>query len=189
MIDSLLSQVKVETLYYFYSAIFQGFAAMFTLILMFVIYYFEKSDRRRYYYEQELEKTAKSMFSFNYINDEINKGKGLYEFIKEIINKRDIEQDKKLHVLIDACDKLNYQETFVKRQLVYILSLSFVILLSSIILLYLIDIINKNYYLSFYFALGIIVIMFVYFTLAGRIMYVIIGYKFVEKAVKWFLEH
>ena len=187
--DNLISQIKVETLYYFYSAIFQGFAAMFTLILMFVIYYFQKNDGRRYYFEQELENTAMSMFSKNHIDYELNRGKGIYEFIKGIISKRNLEQDKRLHELISNCDELINKEEFIKKELGFILLLSFVILLASIFLLFTIDIIFKNSYLSFYLACALIVLMIIYFILSGHLMYVIIGYKFLNKPIKWFLEH
>ena len=179
--DNLISQIKVETLYYFYSAVFQGFAAMFTLILMFIIYYLQKNEEKRYYLEKRMEDIARITFASEFTKEVFYEGKGIYNYVSQKKEEGKVTKDDHLFILSELCEKVNRDERIVKILMGLILMLSFVILLSSILFLQLIDSIFLDKNLIALTSKFTIILIIVYFALSFILMYKIIGYKIIGK--------
>ncbi|MCJ7555143.1 MAG: hypothetical protein MUO34_14825 [Ignavibacteriaceae bacterium] len=146
----------VDTLRYFFSAVFQGFAALVTLGSMFYISYFDKIDTKKKRISEEA--------SRQYHPDDEGKLEILKSGIIPVIKKDllpKIEKDKKRYFyysgLVSQFELLNEKENTIKKDIPKVLYLNLTVLIISIISLFLIGYHQTLNYLIF--VLGILVII------------------------------
>jgi len=119
---------------YFFSAIFQGFAALLTLGVMFYLYYMNKVNENIMWIESELRR------QFNASKDLINKIE-LITFVeycrKEYVSKlgeaKASEWDLFIKTKVDEYDKINKKKEKIRKKIPIILYMTISILIVSMI--------------------------------------------------------
>ena len=119
---------------YFFSAIFQGFAALLTLGVMFYLYYQNKTNERKMWIESELRR------QFNPSKQVLNEieMKTVVEYCRENYVKRlDLENASNWDIFVktkvDEYDRIMKKKVNIERQINPLLSLTIVILIYSML--------------------------------------------------------
>jgi len=128
----------VDTLRYFFSAVFQGFAAIITLGSMFYISYFDKIDTKK---KKITDEAARQYHPPNEQSKLQILEVGIIQVIKkELLPKleNDLKRDSYWNGLVSQFEVLNEKEISIKKDIPKVLYLNLVILLISVIALFLI---------------------------------------------------
>lgn len=172
---------SVDTLRYFYSSIFQGYAAIFTLGSMFYIYFSGKVDGLR----REMEMNALNLVKISGFYPDTNfqeklfiETVGVFKYMeKYIIPRKEDLQTYPAYTYLSATYDINIVKegttTRIKSILKFIVNLSIPILLLSLICLYFIDfksscIANE---IIFYSGIVFLIASVLYFILLGKLIY------------------
>jgi hypothetical protein len=121
-----------DTLRYFFSATFQGVAAIISLGAMFFIYYLDKIDKKKL----EIEKFLVKQFNPSYTDKEISE-MGIINYTKQHLHKyEDVEKPEKQTVFKNKLNELEQINANIITHLPNILRLSISILLISLLSLF-----------------------------------------------------
>lgn len=151
-----------DTLRYFFSAMFQGFAALIALGAMFYLYYKEISFNKMQNLENELRKFLNVNNDLN-VNAKID-SEGIESYTQNHLNgHKQFERRNTVEVLFDNYKNTKRKREKVKFKLPRILNYTIIILIVSITSLFLVD---YNYILDkIILMIGILLIIFSIITL------------------------
>lgn len=132
-----------STLLYFFSAVFQGFAAIITLGSMFYLYYINKFYDK---YEWILNELRRQFIDQRAVMNEIE-SKGVILYCKEHVEnvkKNNWDSDTSyIQTRLNEYDILQNKHNLIKKYVPSILYLTMIILVVSLVSLFLIDISNR----------------------------------------------
>ncbi len=167
-----------DTLRYFYSSVFQGFAALITLGAMYYLYFFDKTDSQK----KDLIEKLKSHGDYaNYENRDYIIKYGIITYLEEKLLplKKDIPQYDTVRFIVESYKKLQTAESQIKNYLPILLKKSITVLITSLICLFLI---GYNLYLDYVLMVaGVIVIILsidLLLSIKKLILVIICGYDY-----------
>jgi len=134
-----------DTLRYFFSALFQGFAAIITLGIMFYLYYLDKQSRKVDEIEKELSiyipsgLSAEAIERYNFFLEF-----GIIAYVKEYLIKRQLASSQYFHFQkrIEIFDSITEQKKVLSEKLKLLFKISRTILIGSLISLFLVGYFN-----------------------------------------------
>lgn len=176
-VSIFLNDVNAEnTLLYFYSAVFQGFAALLTLGSMFYLYFTETYQNQIERIEEELKR------QYNQQRDVLNAiyMEGIIQYSRKEVKRHDDQENPRLNTmrdLIQHYDKISETNMHIKNKIPTILNFSIIIL--SISLLALFSIGYNPSINTILFFVGIILIIFSFYNLIKikNVITLILKYK------------
>lgn len=158
-----------ETLKYFFSSIFQGFAALLALGAMFYLYFFERIEREQDSIIKKLEieferKKTSLEYDTTFFMDTWVASKGVYSLAKKIVGEfKNDPMYMAMNTLINRYEDTLRREKNFRKGIPILVGLNFIILIASLTALFNVDYSHSNNSQAYYFALILLFICIIYF--------------------------